>query len=98
MNDPAYLYEQLARHAFNDCLKASDPWGIAKQETYAVFMNENRIEEARKVLNKVFVGLLLRESKNTEKLLALESKIPKCGSQTEFLDLISKAFSICDLF
>lgn len=99
MTDPAYLYETLARYAFNDCLKAQDPWGIAKQEKYNVFIAEERLQEARKVLEKVFVGLLLRpnQKKNQELLLKLEDKINSCQSQNDFVNIISEACKICEL-
>jgi hypothetical protein len=99
MTDPAYIYETLARYAFNDCLKADDPWGIAKQEKYNVFINEDRLQEAIKVLEKVFVGLLLRtkQKEQVELLVKLEMKIPICKTQNDFIQLMDKAFKICDL-
>ncbi len=99
MTDPAYIYETLARYAFNDCLKADDPWGIAKQEKYNVFINEDRLQEAIKVLEKVFVGLLLRtnQKEQVELLLKLEMKISICKTQNDFIQLIGEAYKICEL-
>lgn len=99
MIDPAYLYEQLARYAFNNCSKAKDPWGIAKQEYYSVFVEAHRLNEAKLILGKVFVGLLLKQNstEDTQKFLVLEDKIHHCKNQTDFLKLINKAFTISEL-
>jgi hypothetical protein len=99
MKDPAFVFEALARFAFNDCLKAQDPWGIAKQEKYSVFTDKNRISEAKMVLGKVFVGVLLRNNslEAEHKLLKLEERKNDCNNQSDFSQIIHDAHRILEL-
>jgi hypothetical protein len=86
--DAAFLYEGLARAAFDNCSKAQDPWGYAKQEVYDNFVGEISLR-GKRALSAIIAKVIIDKSKHEneiERLTNLDDNIWELENQEDVLD------------
>lgn len=96
-NDISFVYEKLARFAFR-CQRLGDPWKIATQDKHVAFCDVNRNEEAKQMLQRVIIALILsaKTQPDIDKLLLLEKEINNCQTQQDFNRIIMDAYKITE--
>jgi len=90
-------YEGLARYAFDNCYKAGDPFGIAKQEIFSNFIPTPN-EEGKQALSKVLTQLVVKHSteKFNDEFLELERKVWQAETQREIINIIDRAIQVVE--
>lgn len=93
--DPGMRYEGLARAAFDNCIKAGDPWGYAAQETFNNFV-PSPILAGKRALSTILIKIIIDSQFHplSGQLIQLEERVWKANDQTEIIDIIDKAISI----
>lgn len=95
--DPAFRYEDLARFAFDNCLKYGDPWNYAAQEVYANFM-KNIDLKGKRILSTILNKLIFdnRNKAIYKDLIKIEEVIWTINLQEDAIAVIDKTINILE--
>ncbi len=97
-NDPdiAKRFEGLFRTLFNNCKKASDPWGYASKEFYDTFLSPVPKPIGKKALQIILVKMIsdYPRSYHIKRLIQIENKLWDIESEEEIRDLLVESIKI----
>lgn len=91
-DDPAFLYEGLARAAFDNCSKRGDPYKYAAQEVYGNFVDEIKLR-GRRALAAVIAKVIIDHKSNQQALkvlIKLDDEIWELKTQDEVIDWLEE--------